>query len=316
MLKHTIMFVAVMCVVLGLTSSAPANNWHDTEHPPVTTGNLWSNDANWTDPGTPTTGMSFRIEQYAADAAGTGTIIMDVDYSAGALNTAEFFGCETVSMQNYFKVTGVGLRLVNGGNGPTGSYVRFDPTGTHWGNVAVDSSASRPPPTIDFAGGDWAAGNLRYGNEQRSIFKVSSAAGSITPGAIQVTNAPSGTDPNRWPTVDLELAATGIAPVTLTDADPLQFTGTAAGTNPFKLTVDVTAYTGAASSIPLFIFSGGTEPTDRMFADPGNITITQTTPGQWWVTQSDTGVTLVPEPATLALLAFGGLGVLLRRKRR
>ena len=290
MLKITKMLTVVVCVVVGLTSSASANNWHDTEHPPVTTGNLWSDDANWTDPGAPTAGMSFRIEQYLADALGTGTIIMDVDYSADALNTAEFFGCETVSMQNYFKVANR-IKLVNGGNGPAGSTVRVDPTGTIWGDVSTESSASRLPPTIDFAGGDWAAGDLWYGNEQRSIFRVSGATGSITPGAIEVRDAPWDADnPNRWPRIEFVLASAGAAPVTLTDADPLQFTNTAAGTNPFKLSVDVTGYAGPAVDIPLFIFDNA--DTDRMF-DPDNITI-EGVPVDWTadVEQTDDGVTL------------------------
>ena len=308
MFKIMKLWAVVVCVVLGLTSSAPAQwtNWHNTENPPITTGNIWSDDANWTN-GTPGAGMGFRIEQYGAEAAVTGTIIMDVDYSAGALDQAAFFGAETVSIQKYFKATNH-IKLHNGGNGPAGSYVRVDPTGTIWGDVFVGSSHTRPPTTIDFAGGDWDAGNLRYGNEHRSIFKVSSDTGSITPGAIQVTNAPwAATDPNRWPIIDFELASAGIAPVTLTDADPLQFTNDAAGTNPFKLSVDMTAYTGPAVDIPLITFGTGVTDTDILF--DAAITI-EGVPGDWIanVVQNDSGVTLILSGSTTTYTWVGGIG--------
>ena len=169
MFKNVIMFAAVAGLVLGLTSLARGEftNWHDKEHGPVTTGNIWSHDANWTN-GTPEAGDGFRIEQYDTatfpDATGTGTIIMDVDYSAGGVSQAQFFGAETVSMENYFKATGNGVWLVNGGNGPAGTTVLVSPTGTIDGNVTINSNPIRQPPTIDFAGGDWVAGNLRYNN--------------------------------------------------------------------------------------------------------------------------------------------------------
>ena len=190
--------------------------------------------------------------------------------------------------------------------------IQAEPSGARW---LIETNADRLPPTLDFAGGNMAAGNLWYANEQRTIIKVSSASGSITPGAIQVSDAPwQSTNPNRWPVINFQLAATGVAPITLTDADPLQFTNTAAGTNPFKLTVDTTAYTGSEFSIPLFTHAADT---DRMFAS-GNITITQTTPGEWWVTQADTGVTLdrIPEPASAVLLLIGAPLLALRRRRR
>ena len=283
--------LAVVCVVVGLTSSAPAQwtHWHNAEHPPVTTGNLWSDDANWTD-GTPAAGWGFRIEQYDADAAGTGAVLMDVDYSADALNTAQFFGTETVLIQEYFKADTIWLN--NGGNAPNGAYISVGPTGTIWGNVIFGSEVPRNPPVIDFAGGDWLAGNVTTGgqsNRQGGIIKVSATSGVLTPGNFNVSQARSETFEDIAG-FEFALAADGVAPINLTDGDPLQWTGGAAGTQPFRLMVDASLYTGPAGDIPLFIFDNA--DTDRMFA-AANITI-DGVPVDWVadVEQTDDGVTL------------------------
>ena len=304
MLKITKMLAVVMCVVLGLTSTAPAQwtNWHDTEHGPVTTGNLWSDDANWTN-GAPTVGMSFRIEQYAADAAGTGAIIMDVDYSADALGTAQFYGAETVSIQEYFKVNG-SIHLNNGGNAVDGSYIRVEPTGTISGNITFGSEWHRNPPILDFAGGDWVAGNVTTseGFRQGGIIKVSTNSGALTPGNFNVSLAPT----EIWedlPGFEFALAAGGVTPINLTDGDPLQWTGDATGARPFRLMVDTSLYTGGPGDIPLFIFQNSTTETDRMFdGDADNISITGVPEG-WLATvaQTDSGVTL-----NLAMLVAPG----------
>ncbi|NRB28894.1 MAG: hypothetical protein HRU37_14590, partial [Roseibacillus sp.] len=280
------------------SASAQFTHWHNTENPPQATGNLWSDTDNWKDDAVPGTGAfdAFRIEQYPADAALTGDIIMDVDYSAMApLAEAQFFGGETVLIQNYFRATvgGAaqnGIVFLNGSNNPNGAYVRVDPDGTIEGDIVAMSPSDRGKPTIEFAGGSWVAGDFRNFDTGQSSWGLqdiifSSDIGTITPGLITTWSD------RAQMTFVFNLVAGGVTPVTLTDSDPLQFTGATAGTRPFHLTVDMTDYTGAATSIPLFIFEN--PDTDRLF-DEANITITGA-PAGWEeleVVQNDDGVVL------------------------
>ena len=297
----------IMCMVQGLASSASAatfTHWHKTENPPVTTGTLFSEADNWTNDNIPGQGGTdaFRIEQYPGDAAGSGPIIMDVDYSATPLVVAQFFGGETVYIQDYFKATvggtifDSGIMFNNGGNNPNGAYVRVDAGGTIDGDLVLISVHDRGAPTIEFAGGDWVAGNLRNPetDDQRKghqNIKFSSDLGSITPGVITTWSDAATTN------FIFEFVAGGVTPVILTDPDPLQFTGPSAGLNPFNLTVDLTAYTGVPSCIiPLFIFQNSSTETDRLF-DEANITITGVPVGrEATVVQTDSGVHLAMTP--------------------
>ena len=137
MLKKMIMFAAVVCVVLGFTSTAPADyhDWRATGwFVPAAVDGDWSNPLNWTGPAVPSAGDTLRFELSAGDP--TSPITMNVDYSRGGLDWARFTGNEIVYIQNYLKVTSTGnnaFQLSNGGLG--GSYVRVDSGGTIWGKV-------------------------------------------------------------------------------------------------------------------------------------------------------------------------------------
>lgn len=297
----TVPRVLAVALVLGvITSSASAQftHWHNTENPPQATGNSWSDPNNWANDAIPGTGFfdAFRIEQYPADAALTGDITMDFDYSASPpLREAQFFGGERVIIQSYFKaITGGtrqdGIVFLNGSNNPNGAHLRVAPGGTIEADIVAISPNNRGKPTIEFAGGSWVAGHFRnFDTGQRSWGRqdiiFSSDLGTITPGLI--TTWSDGAEMNFI----FNLVAKGVTPVTLTEPDPLRFTGHTAGKSPFNLSVDMSAYTGAATKIPLFIFEN--PDSDRLF-DEAKITITGA-PAGWEeleVVQSDDGVVL------------------------
>jgi formylglycine-generating enzyme required for sulfatase activity len=295
---NRVLTAALVMGVVTPSASAQFTHWHNTENPPPTTGNLWADTGNWKDDAVPGTGAydAFRIEQYPADASGTGEIIMDFDYSAlEPIRVAQFFGGERVLIQNHFKasVGGVGeegIIFLNGSNNPNGAYLRVDSTGSIEADIVAMSPNDRGKPTIEFAGGSWVGGNYRNWNtgqqtwgRQDVIF--SSKDGSITPGSISTWS-------NRAEMKFIfNLAAGGVTPVILTEVNPLRFTGPSEGTRPFSLVIDMTDYAGAASSIPLFIFQNPDD--DRLFEED-NITISGA-PADWEeveVVQNDSGVVL------------------------
>jgi autotransporter-associated beta strand protein len=290
----------VVCAVLGLASSASAQShyFRGAGWVPTAVDNLWSTAANWANgangfPGVPGAGATIRFE-----TDGTGSffpLTMDVDYSGGALGYCRFTGAESVSIQNYFKVAygGTALQLMNGSAGA--AHIAVPSSGTIDADIVLGNERTWGIPVIDFTGGKWVAGNVRTysGGRQGGIIRVSSASGTLTPGAAVITAALETTMLQR-PCFDFALANTGVAPITFTAADPLQFTGGAAGTNPFRLTVDMAAYTGGAVSIPLITFSGGTD-TDRLFAsDAITLSNAPVAGAPWSVVQTDSGVTLTP----------------------
>ena len=278
-------FIAA-CAVLGLASSASAqsHNWSGTAP-----NFSWSNAANWSPTSVPGAGNSVRFE-LGLPQAQLGTIIMDKDYSAGALDFVRFTGNEVVSIQNYLKVTSTGtaLQLQNGSGGP--SNVSVPAAGTIDGTINLANEGSRPHPTLNFTGGSWVAGNLKTesGNRQGGIIKVSSSTGTLTPGAVLVSLAPEPVA-NRA-IFSFVLDAAGVAPMAFQHAtDPLQLTGAAAGTNPFKLNVEAALYAGVGVDIPLITH---TNDSDRLFS-AGNITIANAPAGKGaFVTQTNLGTTL------------------------
>ena len=169
---------------------------------------------------------------------------MDFDYSAlNPIRVAQFFGGERVLVQNHFKASagGVGeegIVLLNGGNHPNGAYLRLGSTGSIEADIVTMSPNDRGKPTIEFTGGSWVGGNYRNWNtgqqtwgKQDVIF--SAKDGSIAPGSISTWSNPA----------DMKfisnLAAGGVTPVILTEADPLRFTGPSEGTRPFGLLIDI-----------------------------------------------------------------------------
>lgn len=293
-----VLATALVTSLVISSASAQFTNWRNTENPPQATGNLWSDPNNWANDSVPGADFydAFRIEQYPSDAALTGEITMDFDYTdLPPLREAQFFGGEQVAIKNYFKASVGGSRqdgivFLNGSNNPNGAHVRVDPGGTIEGDIVAISPNNRGKPTIEFAGGDWVAGNYRnFDTGQRSWGRqdiiISSDSGTLTPGLIETWS-----DQSEMAFI-FKLAAGGVTPVTLTEPDPLRFTGHTAGKSPFRLTVDMTNYTGPIMKIPLFIFEN--PDSDRLFEE-ANITV-MGAPAGWEeleIVQSDNGVAL------------------------
>jgi fibronectin-binding autotransporter adhesin len=289
-IRHHLQPLALaVTAVLGLASSASAqsHNWLSTA-PDLS----WSNPLNWSAGTVPGPGNTLRFELGVADAA-KGTIIMDKDYSASSISYVRFTGNEVVSIQSYLKTTSTveALQLANGSGGAAN--VSVPAGGTIDSYVRLANETGRTAPVLNFTGGNWVAGNITTENSSRQggIIRVSSPSGTLTPGVALISQTPQALATNR-PAFNFVLTgagATAVAPITFTAADPLQFTGGAAGTNPFTLTVDASAYSGPTVDIPLIVLNNA--DTARMFG--GNITISGAPAGKGaFVTQTDTGSTL------------------------
>ncbi len=286
-------FIAA-CAVLGLASSASAANWSNATNVNL----LWNDGTNWSPTGVPTSGIN-RVERSIAQGD-AGTITMNYDYSSGpVMSEIQFFGGEKVSIESTLKTSGgaSGVKLNNGGTGGRGALI-FVPatpaTGTIVGNIDLASEQGRIAPILEFTGGNWTSGNVvgTDGGRQGGVIKVSSTTGTLTPGAIVLTSAPVASVVN-FPGFSFVLTgagATAVAPITFTAANPLDFTGAAAGTSRYTLTVDASAYSGTTVDVPLIVLNNA--DTDRMFS-AGNITIANVPVGKGaFVTQSNTGTTL------------------------
>ena len=288
--SHILVGSIAACAVLGLASSASAQNRNWKAPAP---GLSWSDTANWSPASVPGAGNSVGFALSVAHAA-LGTIIMDRDYSGanGPLGNVEFFGLEVVSIQNYFKSTGaLGMKVGDGGG-----FILVPAGGTIDSNVSFSADPWSVASTLDFTGGNWVAGNVKTEDSysQGGIIKVSTSTGALTPGAVLVSLAPETLAAKRA-TFSFALDAAGVAPIAFTNADPLQLTGAAAGTNPFKLNVEAALYAGAyggGGGLDVNLITHATELTDRLFSG-GNIAIANVPAGKGaFVTQHNTGTTL------------------------
>jgi autotransporter-associated beta strand protein len=298
--SHILVGSIAACAVLGLASSASAqtHNWK-AAGPTL----LWNNPLNWFEGTVPGAGNTVRFELGTLDPGTTpaSPIVMNVNYNdvglggVGALGFVRFTGNEDVSIENYLKVTNTttALQLANGSGGAAGIVVPS--TGTINGTINFGNEAGRTHPVLNFTGGNWVAGNVKTesSNRQGGILKVSSSTGTLTPGAVLVSLAPELVASRA--TFSFALDAAGVAPIAFTHAtDPLQLTGAAAGTNPFKLNVEAALYAGAYGGgggldVPLITH---TNDADRLFS-AGNITIANVPAGKGaFVTQHNTGTTL------------------------
>ena len=271
------------CAVLGLASSASAVTWINGAGGPLS----WETATNWSPASVPVAGDYVEFER----GSGLGTITMNTDYSTGTgLNWVYSKGGEIVDIASYLKTSSSnGLRLVNGGGGPALWTVLSG--GTIQANISLSAENTRPAPVLNFTGGNWVSGNVTNNDSgrQKGIIKVSSATGSLTPGAVVFTPTPNALSSQR-PGFEFVLATTGVAPIAFSHAtDPLQLTGGAAGTNPYTLTVDAALYAGVGGDIPLITHSNDA---DRLFS-AGNITIANAPAGKGaFVTQTNLGTTL------------------------
>jgi autotransporter-associated beta strand protein len=291
--SHILVGSIAACAVLGLASSASAQTHNWLAPAP---GLLWSSATNWSPASVPGTGNTVRFELSVAHAA-LGTIIMDKNYDGLAgnptLGFVRFTGNEIVSIQNYLKITDTttALQLANGSGGPAN--VSVPAGGTIDSFVRLANETGRPAPVLNFTGGNWVAGNITTENSGRQggIIRVSSTSGTLTPGAAVISQTPQPLATNR-PAFNFVLTgagATAVAPIAFSNSNPFQFTGGAAGTNPFTLTVDTALYSGATVDIPLITHASDT---DRLFSS-GNITIGTLAAGKGaFVTQTDTATTV------------------------
>lgn len=251
-------------------------------------GNWSASAAHWQSGlGFPAAGDSAIFTDFGSLAQAP-IVTLDMSYQgAEALTLLHLKDYATLIVKNYLEWTDSNGAYLSAG------FMTVDTGGTIKGHIRTCSNAAYPT-SLKFTGGACDGGEWRTEDDRMDIVYsvVGSASGNtIKPTALKNANQTGGY--NYVPMFDFTLDASGVAPIQLTGTNPLQFASSSPA-NPYRLTVDMASYTGPAVSIPLFIFSGGTD-TDRMFA-PANITISnQPVAGSpWSVVQTDSAVTLTP----------------------
>lgn len=275
-------------VALGLSLAMTAPSWGATWI--VGDGN-WNTPTKWSPTGVP--------------SATTGVIS---SASVVTVNTA-VPNITTLQIN-----TGGKLILTTGGSLTTTGNVTI--SNSNVGTFEIDGTG-----TFSNSGNDFIVGNgTAAGN---GTFKITGSAATINIGGMKANN--SGVpDSKLW----LVMGTTGISPINAAFADGVGSTGR------IDLVADLSAYTITGLSSMTLMNIAGTAKQGTFAVAAGAITKGATTltlgtnsasltAGQYFIDyDKGTGsndvvlsVNLIPEPSSMGLLALGGLGLLLRRKR-
>ena len=285
MLKYTLIFAAIAGLVLAL---APAAAMADATWTGAV-NDLWSNMGNWS--GDPTAGGWFTLP------AGT-TSTVDTDTSSWT-NYGYVMADDTVTLN---VIAGGLLRSPSAENQPNGGTLRQ--TG---GEVNIGNRIKGDAGLTEISGGTFWNTRYTYCDVAR-MHIIGSDPVSVGLDSW-ITYGP----PSPIGYLDFTLDANGVTPLT--------WRVYGSGRTPVTtIAVDgIAAYLAGAGNvgdiIPLFYDDNSVLDHPTTFLGVG---LVDGGLGEVKMNVAGTGfdVEILPEPATMALLAFGGLGLLLRRKRR
>jgi hypothetical protein len=284
-MKKMMTLLAVVGLVLALAPAAQAATTVTWIGPD---GGDWDTDTNWDFGTKPASSGHYAKFSEAARPTSPFTMI-----NANSVELVSVSGKPELHISNVLTLTGSKAQIELNESDP-GALIKIIENGSLNGNIQLRGYKDRAnSSTVEFAGGDWTSGDLA--SLGTGILKVSSTQGTINP--VRILGSAQ-TGPAWRPFIEFVLESTGVAPIAFTGADPVQLTG-----SPYSLTVDMTSYTGAATSISLITFATGVTDTGRIFdLDPTYFTLTDPS-GNYSVVQSDTGVSLVvPPPAGTVLI--------------